>query len=49
VACPFDAITLEAEYEMSEYDRPRDLVYTKDMLMAPHPKTAPRREPGQEI
>ncbi len=49
VACPFDAITLEAEYEMSEYNRPRDLVYTKDMLLAPHPKTAPRRAPDQEI
>jgi NADH-quinone oxidoreductase subunit I len=49
VACPFDAITLENEYELSEYNRPRDLVYTKDMLLAPHPKQVPLRRPDQEI
>ena len=49
VACPFDAITLEGEYELSEYNRPRDLVYTKDMLLAPHPKPVPLRAPDQEI
>ena len=42
VACPFDAITLENEYEMSERSR-GDLLYTKDMLLAPHPKPAPVR------
>ncbi len=42
VACPFDAITLESEYELSEYDRGK-LIYTKDMLLAPHPKQVPVR------
>jgi NADH-quinone oxidoreductase subunit I len=42
VACPFDAITLENEYEMSERTR-TDLLYTKDMLLAPHPKPVPVR------
>ncbi len=40
LACPFDAITLEAEYEISEYSRD-DLVYTKDMLLAPPVKRVP--------
>jgi NADH-quinone oxidoreductase subunit I len=43
IACPFDAITLEAEYEMSEVTR-RASIYTKDMLLAPHPKPVPMRE-----
>jgi NADH-quinone oxidoreductase subunit I len=42
VACPFDAITLENEYEMSERTR-TDLLYTKDMLLQPHPKPVPVR------
>jgi NADH-quinone oxidoreductase subunit I len=42
LACPFDAITLENEYEMSERTR-TDLLYTKDMLLAPHPKPVPVR------
>ena len=42
VACPFDAITLENEYELSERTR-SDLLYTKDMLLAPHPKPVPVR------
>ena len=42
IACPFDAITLENEYEMSERTR-TDLLYTKDMLLAPHPKPVPVR------
>ena len=42
VACPFDAITLENEYEMSERTR-GDLLYTKEMLLAPHPKPVPVR------
>lgn len=45
IACPFDAITLEHEYELSEYDR-ADLIYTKDMLLAEHPKRVPLREEG---
>ncbi|MGH3052537.1 MAG: 4Fe-4S binding protein, partial [Gaiellaceae bacterium] len=40
LACPFDAITLEAEYELSEYSRD-DLIYTKDMLLAPPIKRVP--------
>ena len=34
LACPFDAITLGNEFELSEYSRD-DLIYTKDMLLAP--------------
>jgi NADH-quinone oxidoreductase subunit I len=34
IACPFDAITLGNEFELSEYSRD-DLIYTKDMLLAP--------------
>src|SRR5439155_6692506 len=40
LACPFDAITLESEYELSEYSRD-DLIYTKDMLLAPPVKRMP--------
>jgi NADH-quinone oxidoreductase subunit I len=40
LACPFDAITLEAEYELSEYSRD-DLIYTKDMLLAEPVKRMP--------
>jgi NADH-quinone oxidoreductase subunit I len=42
LACPFDAITLENEYEMSERTR-AELIYTKEMLLAPHPKPVPVR------
>ena len=42
IACPFDAITLENEYEMSERTRV-DLIYDKEMLLAPHPKPVPVR------
>ncbi len=45
LACPFDAITLENEYELSEYNRPRDLIYTKSQLLMPHPKSVPTRTP----
>ncbi len=44
LACPFDAITLEAEYEISEYSRD-DLIYTKDMLLAPPGEADARRRP----
>jgi NADH-quinone oxidoreductase subunit I len=40
LACPFDAITLGPEYEISEYSRD-DLIYTKDMLLAPPIKRVP--------
>jgi NADH-quinone oxidoreductase subunit I len=43
IACPFDAITLEGEYELSEYDRDAQ-IYTKEMLLAPHPKPVPLRD-----
>ena len=32
LACPFDAITLGNQFELSEYSRD-DLIYTKDMLL----------------
>jgi formate hydrogenlyase subunit 6/NADH:ubiquinone oxidoreductase subunit I len=47
VACPFDAITLEGEYELSEASR-KPLIYDKEMLLAPHPKPVPRRPPPGE-
>src|SRR5918996_385253 len=33
VACPFDAITMGHEYEISDYNR-SDLIFTKEMLLA---------------
>jgi NADH-quinone oxidoreductase subunit I len=45
LACPFDAITLGNEFELSEYSRD-DLVYTKDMLLAPPVKTVPVADAG---
>ena len=44
LACPFDAITLGNEYEISEYSRD-DLIYTKDMLLAPPIKRVPVADP----
>ena len=44
LACPFDAITLGNEFEISEYNRD-DLIYTKDMLLAPPIKTVPVADP----
>jgi NADH-quinone oxidoreductase subunit I len=44
VACPFDAITMGHDYEMSDYDR-SDLIFTKEMLLAePLDRTPLRRE-----
>ena len=40
LACPFDAITLGNDYEISEYNRD-DLIYTKDMLLAEPQKQVP--------
>ena len=45
VACPFDAITLEDEYEMSERTRGGSPLH-KEMLLAPHPKPVPRAHRG---
>src|SRR4029450_14148668 len=40
LACPFDAITLGNEYEISEDSRD-DLIYTKDILLAEPMKKIP--------
>ena len=40
LACPFDAITLGNEFELSEYNRD-DQIYTKDMLLAEPVKKVP--------
>ena len=32
VACPFDAITMGHDYELSDYNR-SDLIFTKEMLL----------------
>ena len=40
LACPFDAITLGNEFEISEYNRD-DQIYTKDMLLAEPVKQTP--------
>ncbi len=44
LACPFDAITLGNEFELSEYSRD-DLIYTKDMLLAPPIKRVQIEDP----
>ena len=44
LACPFDAITLGNDFEISEYNRD-DLIYTKDMLLAPAAQARARRRP----
>src|SRR4029079_6529990 len=44
VACPFDAITLGNEFEISEHNR-ADQIYTKDMLLAPPVKQVPVADP----
>ena len=44
IACPFDAITLGNEYELSEYSRD-DLIYTKEMLLAEPIKRVPVADP----
>ena len=45
LACPFDAITLGNEFEISEYSRD-DLIYTKDMLLAEPIKQRAGRRPA---
>ena len=45
LACPFDAITLGNEFELSEYSRD-DLIYTKDMLLDAPVKTVPVADPA---
>ena len=46
VACPFDAITMGIDYELADYNR-SDLIFTKEMLLAPHPERTPLRREGE--
>ena len=46
VACPFDAITLGHDYELSDYDR-SDLIFTKEMLLAEPVERTPLRQRGR--
>ena len=46
VACPFDAITMGHDYEMSDYNR-SDLIFTKEMLLAEPLDRTPLRTAGE--
>src|SRR5262249_21328894 len=46
VACPFDAITMGHDYELSDYDR-TDLIFTKEMLLAEPVERTPLRNEGE--
>jgi NADH-quinone oxidoreductase subunit I len=46
VACPFDAITMGNDYELADYTR-SDLIFTKEMLLAPPLERAPLRREGE--
>jgi len=46
IACPFDAITMGHEYELSDYDR-TDLIFTKEMLLAEPLERTPLRNEGE--
>ena len=46
IACPFDAITMGHDYEMADYDR-RDLIFTKEMLLAEAIERTPLRAEGE--
>ena len=46
VACPFDAITMGHDYEMSDYNR-SDLIFTKEMLLAEPVDATPLRLEGE--
>ena len=46
VACPFDAITMGHDYEMSDYNR-SDLIFTKEMLLAEPLERTPLRAAGE--
>jgi NADH-quinone oxidoreductase subunit I len=46
VACPFDAITMGHDYELSDYDR-ADLIFTKEMLLAEPLERTPLRNEGE--
>ena len=44
VACPFDAITLGNDFELSELSRDA-LIYTKEMLLEPPLRRTPAQDP----
>ena len=46
VACPFDAITMGHDFEMSDYNR-SDLIFTKEMLLAEPIESTPLRTEGE--
>ena len=46
VACPFDAITMGHDYELSDYNR-SDLIFTKEMLLAEPLERTPLRAAGE--
>ena len=46
IACPFDAITMQQDYELSDYER-TDLIFTKEMLLQDPPERTPLRRPGE--
>ena len=46
VACPFDAITMGNDYELADYSR-SDLIFTKEMLLAPAAERTPLRREGE--
>ena len=46
IACPFDAITMGHDYEMSDYTR-SDLIFTKEMLLAEPIERTPLRREGE--
>ena len=45
-ACPFDAITMGHDYELSDYRR-GDLIFTKEMLLAEPLERTPLRTEGE--
>jgi NADH-quinone oxidoreductase subunit I len=45
-ACPFDAITMGHDYELSDYNR-SDLIFTKEMLLAEPLERTPLRSLGE--
>ena len=46
IACPFDAITMGHDYELADYSR-SDLLFTKEMLLAPPAERTPLRREGE--
>ena len=46
IACPFDAITLGNDYELSEISRDA-LIYTKEMLLEPPVRRTPAQDPDE--